>query len=274
MARTSRAAAGVDVGKPAPARIYDYMLRGDNHFESDIQAAERILSVVPEIRDCAWSNRGFHQRAAKWIAGQGVRQFIDIGSGLPTVGNTHEVVQKVIPGARVVYIDNDPMVAEQGGRLLADDSSTRVIHADLREPAAILDQPDLGELIDFREPIGLLLTAVMMFVSDGSDPWGLVAEYLAALAPGSYLALSHLTDDYKPPETAERFRAVFDRATEQLHFRSKDGIARFFDGLEMVPPYEGAQADVCYAGIWGAEDPVLADSEGARWLYCAVAGKP
>src|SRR5579875_3752590 len=110
------------------------MLRGRNHFESDAQAAERILTAVPEIRDCAWSNRGFHQRAAKWIAERGVRQFIDIGSGLPTVGNTHEVVQKVIPGARVAYVDHDPMVAEQGAKLLAHDQSTRVICADLREP--------------------------------------------------------------------------------------------------------------------------------------------
>ncbi len=274
MVQIPRAQPGVDVSKPAPARIYDYMLQGDNHFESDIQAAKQILSAVPEIRDCAWSNRGFHQRAAKWIAERDVRQFIDIGSGLPTVGNTHEVVQKVIPDARVVYVDNDPMVAEQGGRLLADDRSTRVIHADLREPAAILNHPALNELIDFREPAGLLLTAVMMFVADASDPWGLVAEYVAALAPGSYLALSHLTDDYKPPVTTERFRAVFDHATEQMHFRSKDEIARFFDGLEMVPPYPGAQPAICYTGVWGAEDPVLADSEGARWLYCGVARKP
>jgi S-adenosyl methyltransferase len=250
------------------------MLRGDNHFQSDVLAAERILSAVPEIRDCAWSNRGFHQRAAKWIAEHGVRQFLDIGSGLPTVGNTHEVVQKVIPGARVVYVDNDPMVAEQGGRLLADDQSTRVICADLREPGAILDNPEVTELIDFSQPTGLLLTAVMMFVSDRSDPWGLVARYVGAVAPGSYLALSHLTDDYKPPVTTERFRAVFDHATEHLYFRSRPGITRFFDGLEMVPPYDGADPDICYTGLWGAEDPVAADSDGARWLYCGVARKP
>ena len=274
MAQSPRGPAGVDVSKPAPARIYDYMLRGDSHFDSDVEAAERILSVVPEIRDCAWSNRGFHQRAAKWIAERGVRQFIDIGSGLPTVGNTHEVVHKVIPGARVVYVDNDPMVVEQGSRLLADDRSTRVVRADLREPEAILGNPDLNELIDFAEPAGLLLTAVMMFVSDRADPWGLVGRYVSAIAPGSFLALSHLTDDYKPPMTTERFRAVFDRATEQLHFRSKAGIARFFDGLEMVAPYEGAQPAICYTGVWGAEDPVLAESDGARWLYCGVARKP
>ena len=274
MAGTPRAPAGIDVTRPAPARIYDYMLRGDNHFESDVQAAERILSAVPEIRDCAWSNRGFHQRAAKWIAEQGVSQFIDIGSGLPTVGNTHEVVQKVNPAARVVYVDNDPMVAEQGGRLLADDKSTRVICADLREPDTILDAPELKELIDFSRPVGLLFTAVIMFVSDAADPWSLVARYVDAAAPGSYLALSHLTDDYKPPVTTERFRAVFDHATEQLHFRSQAGIARFFAGLDMVAPYEGARPAICYTGVWGAEDPVLADSEGARWLYCGVARKP
>jgi hypothetical protein len=264
----------VDVGKPAPARIYDYMLQGDNHYESDVQAAEQILSAVPEIRDCAWSNRGFHQRAAKWIAERGVRQFIDIGSGLPTVGNTHEVVQNVDRSARVVYVDHDPMVAEQAGRLLAHDRSTRLICADLREPATILDHPELSELIDFSEPTGLLLTAVLMFVSDGSDPWALVRQYVNALAPGSYLALSHLTDDYKPPVTAERFRAVFDNATEHLYFRSLAGINRFFDGLELVPPYDGAEPDICYTGLWGAEDPVLADSDGARWLYCGVAKKP
>jgi len=273
-AQGPRTPVGVDISRPAPARIYDYMLRGDNHFETDVMAAERILSAVPEIRDCAWSNRGFHQRAAKWIAERGVHQFIDIGSGLPTVGNTHEVVQKVTPGARVVYVDNDPMVAEQGSRLLAEDQTTRVICADLREPGAILDHPEVTQLIDFSAPTGLLLTAVMMFVSDASDPWGLVARYVGALAGGSYLALSHLTDDYKPPVTAERFRAVFDSATERLYFRSGAGIARFFDGLEMVPPYDGAQPDICYTGVWGAEDPVLADSDGARWLYCGVARKP
>jgi len=265
--------AGVDISRPAPARIYDYMLGGSNHFPSDAEAAGKILAAVPEIRDCAWSNRGFHQRAAKWIAEQGVSQFIDIGSGLPTVGNTHEVVQKVIRGARVVYVDHDPLVAGQGSQLLAGDSSTRVICADLREPDTILGHPDLTGLIDFTRPAGLLLTAVMMFVSAASDPHDLVARYIDVLAPGSYLALSHLTDDCKPPKAAERFRAVFDRATEQLHFRSREEIARFFGGLQLIPPYEGAQAAPCYTGVWGAEDPVLADSDGARWLYCGVARK-
>jgi hypothetical protein len=274
MTTTPRAPSGADVSRPAPARIYDYMLRGNSHFEVDVQAANRILSAVPEIQDCAWSNRGFHQRAAKWMAERGIRQFLDIGSGLPTVGNTHEVVKKVIPDARVVYVDNDPMVAEQGSGLLAEDRTTSVICADLRDPQTILKNPDVQALIDFTEPAGLLLTAVLMFVSDSSDPWALIGQYLDALPSGSYMALSHLTDDFKPPVTVERFRAVFDHATERLYFRSKAGIEKFFEGLEMVPPYEGAPPALCYTGVWGAEDPLLADSDGARWLFCAVARKP
>ncbi len=266
--------AGVDTSRPSPARIYDYMLRGNNYFQVDRFAAERILTVAPEIRDCAWSNRGFHQRAAKWIGERGVRQFIDIGSGLPTVGNTHDVVHKVDPAARVLYVDNDPMVLLHSRAFIGSDSTVGAICADLREPDTVLDHPELRRLIDFSEPVGLLMTAVLMFVSDTSDPWALVSRYLGALAPGSYLSLSHLTDDYKPPVAAEGFRSVFDHATEHLYFRSKAKVERFFGGLDLVPPYEGAEPGVTFTGLWGAEDVDLADSDGSRWLYCGVARKP
>jgi trans-aconitate methyltransferase len=208
------------------------------------------------------------------MAERGIRQFLDIGSGLPTVGNTHEVVQRVIPGARVVYVDNDPAVIAQGGALLEDPETTRVICADLREPDTILSHPDLLSLIDPGQPTGLLMTAVIMFVSDASDPWRLVRRYVDALASGSYLALTHLTDDYKPPVTVERFRAIFDNATQSIHFRSQAKIARFFDGLNLVPPYGGAAPAIAFTGLWGALDKDLADSEGQRWLYCGVAEKP
>jgi len=266
--------AGVDTGRPSPARIYDYMLQGNNYFQVDRLAAERILAVAPEIRDCAWSNRGFHQRAAKWICERGVRQFIDIGSGLPTIGNTHDVVQKVDPAARVVYVDNDPMVQLHSQALIDSGATTGVIYADLREPDAILDHPELRRLVDFGEPVGLLMTAVLMFTSDASDPWALVSRYVGTLASGSYLSLSHLTDDYKPPIACEGFRSVFDNATEHLYFRSRAKVERFFDGLELVPPYEGAEPGVTFTGLWGAEDVELADSDGSRWLYCGVARKP
>jgi hypothetical protein len=265
---------GLDVTRPSPARIYDYMLGGNQYLDVDARAAEQILRAVPEIRDCAWSNRGYHQRAASWIARQGVRQFLDIGSGLPTVGNTHEVVKAIHPDARVVYVDIDPMVELHGRAILESAGTVCVICADLRDPDAILGNPAVQALIDPREPTGLLLTAVMMFVADASDPWGLVSRYLRPMAPGSYLALSHLTDDAKPPAAVEGFRRVFDNATEHLHFRPKAAVGRFFDGLEIAPPYLGAKAELTYSGVWGAEDPVLADSDGSRWAYCAVAKIP
>ncbi len=232
------------------------------------------MALVPEIRDCAWANRGFHQRAASWMARRGIRQFVDIGSGLPTVGNTHEVVQLVDRNCRVVYVDNDPMVPEQARDLLADPASVRVVLGDLRDPDSVLKNADLRALIDFGQPTGLLMTAVMHFVADEWDPWGLLARYLGAVAPGSYLSLSHLTSDQKPPLAVREFCRVFDRATEQVHFRSKIEIERFFAGLELVPPHEGDNGRVCYAGDWAADDPARADSDGSRWLYCGVARRP
>ena len=265
---------GLDITKPSPARIYDYLLGGAQYFDADARAAERILSAVPEIRDIAWANRGYHQRAATWIARQGVRQFLDIGSGLPMVGNTHEVVKKIHPDARVVYVDIDPMVELHSQAILATGGTVSVICGDVREPDVLLADHGLQALIDPRKPTGLLLTGVLMFVSDVSDPWNLVSRYVRELAPGSYLSLAHLTHDAKPPAAVEGFRRVFENATERLYFRSAKQIARFFRGLEIVPPYPGARPGLAYSGVWGAEDPDLADSDGSRWLYCAVARIP
>jgi SAM-dependent methyltransferase len=265
---------GVDTSVPTAARIYDYMLRGKNYFEADERACQRLLEAVPYAQDVAAANRGFHQRAAKWIAEQGVQQFLDIGSGLPTVGNTHEVVQKVNPAAHVMYVDKDPMVALHSEALIENSDTVSVICADLREPDTILNSPALGHTIDFGQPVALCLTAVLQFVSDKDDPWSLLRQYVDVLAPGSYLSLSHLTDDYKPPVAAEGFRAVFDSATDHMYFRSEAKVARFFEGLDIVSPYEGAKPDVTFAGYWGCEDVQLADSEGSRWLYCGVAEKP
>jgi hypothetical protein len=266
--------AGVDPAKPTPARMYDYFLGGTNNFEADRQLGDRLRALVPEIGDSAWANRSFHQRAARWIAERGIRQFIDIGAGLPTQGNTHDLVRQVTPGARVVYVDNDPMVLAHGTALLGEPENTKIIMADLRDPEAVLNHPDLRELIDFDEPIGLLMTGVMYFVADASDPWGVVARYLAAIAPGSYLALSHLTADSKPVRAVEESVDVYARGTESINFRSKAEVERFFEGLELVEPYQGAGPVVTHVGLWGAEDPVLADTDDSRWLYCGVARRP
>jgi hypothetical protein len=265
---------GVDPGRPAPARIYDFLLNGSHHFPADREAARNILTLAPEIKDCAWANRGFHQRAAKWIAERGIRQFLDIGSGLPTVGNTHEVVQKVHPACRVVYVDNDPLVRAHAGEILTDPATVRAVRGDLREPGKLLAHEDVRELLDLSQPTALLMTAVVHFVADEWDPRALIARYVSALAPGSYLALSHLTSDYKPERTVKGFCRVFQSATEQMHFRSREEVAGFFTGLTLMPPRaEETVGRLCYAGDWGADDPELADSDGSRWLYCGVARK-
>jgi O-methyltransferase involved in polyketide biosynthesis len=251
--------------------MYDYFLGGTNNFEVDRELGERLRELVPEIGDSAWANRAFHQRAARWIAGQGIRQFIDIGAGLPTQGNTHELVQRVAPDARVVYVDNDPMVLAHAMALLGDSANTKIIMADLRDPGSVLDLPELRAVIDLGQPTGLLMTGVMYFVADDADPWSLVDAYVRAMAPGSYLALSHLTADSKPTRAVAESRDVYARGTENIHFRSRAQVERFFAGLELVPPYEGAPPEVTHVGLWGAEDPGLADTDDSRWLYCGVA---
>ncbi len=271
MTDTAHVPPGIDAEKPTPGRIYDYLLGGSTNFPADRAMAEKILTVLPELRDIVWANRGFHQRVARWIAERGIRQFVDIGSGLPTVGNTHEVVRKVAPDARVVYVDNDPLVAAHARELLTADGAVAVFTCDLREPATVLGHPDLRALIDFTEPIGLLMTAVLHFVADGSDPWGLVARYVSALAPGSYLAISHSTAEKVPPAVVRRVTDAYANATEQMYFRPLADVERFFAGLELVPPYPGAPPGVVHMGQWGADDPELADSDGSRWGYGGVA---
>jgi hypothetical protein len=264
---------GVDTTRPSPARLYDYYLGGHNNFEVDRKAAEMLRQSLPELSDAAWANRGFHQRAATWLARAGLRQFIDVGSGLPTVGNTHQVVHRVNPAARVVYADIDPMVAAQSAPLLASAPRVALVTADLRDPDALLGHPGVRSMIDFSEPAGLLMTAVMHFVPDEADPWGLVKRYVGALASGSYLVLSHATPDGLPPLAVRAMVETYANATEQLVLRPKAAVERFFDGLALVPPYAGA-AGLTWVGQWGAVDPASADSDGSRVLFCGVARCP
>lgn len=275
MTRALNLPPGLDTTKPTPARIWDYMLRGRHYFDPDAKAAERMLGIVPELRDTVWANRGFHQRAATWIAAQGIRQFIDIEAGFPSAGNTHEVVRRVHQDARVVYAASDPMVVEAyAGKIAGLENSVAAIRADPREPDAILSHPSVRALIDPGQPTGLLMTGVMAFVADDARPHELVARYTRDLARGSFLALSHLTHDLKPPAAVEACREAFEAATDQLHFRSKAQITRFFDGLQLESPHQKAGPGIAYCGVWGAVDVTMADTEGSRWLYCGVARTP
>jgi S-adenosyl methyltransferase len=271
MTEAEQAPPGVDTTTPSAARLYDYYLGGTNNFPVDAAAGERLRAALPDLYDGAWANRGFHQRSARWMAGEeGIKQFIDLGSGLPTQGNTHLAVRQVAADARVVYVDIDPMVKAMANGLLSDERNTKFIIADMRDPDKVLGDPGLRSLIDLSQPVGLLMTAVVHFVADGSDPWGLVKRYTSQLAPGSYLALSHATADKLPPRSVQAMYDTYANASTQIYLRTKDEVRRLFDGLDFVPPYQGGAADITYVGMWGADDPEAADSEGSRVLYCGV----
>jgi hypothetical protein len=271
MTRANGVPAGVDATVASPARMYNYMLGGRHNFPVDRVTIDRLRAEMPDLTDAAWANRGFHGRAATWMARRGIRQFLDLGCGLPVQNNTHQAVHKIAPAARVVYVDIDPMIGLLASELSAGNGTTAVIHADLRDSGSVLDNPDVRALIDFTEPVGLLMTAVLQFVVDADDPWALVARYVGAIAPGSYLALSHSTADRLPLRVVQGWTEAYKRATQRVHPRSRAEVARFFEGLDIEPPWPGAQSALTYPGLWGAEDPVAADSDGSRGFYCAVA---
>ena len=272
----ARPAPANGTAKPNPAGIYDYWLGGTANSPADRAAAERIMRAIPEIRQVAWANRGFLIRAVTWLAEEcGIRQFIDIGAGRPTQRSTHEVARSVISDSRVVYTDSDPQVVARGHEILAGVPGVGVIQADLRQPRTLLDHPDTRCLIDFAQPVGLLMIAVTQFVSDADNPWRSVRQYVEALAPGSYLALSAPTGDHKVSWRVDQTVDVFATSTIAVNVpRTRSEIERFFDGMEIVPPYDGAGQVVAHVGLWGAEDPELADDDASRWFYAAVARKP
>jgi hypothetical protein len=262
--------------KPSPAGMYDCYLGGTANTAADREAVARVMRAIPEIKQVAWANRGFLLRAVTWLAQEcGIRQFIDIGAGLPTQKPTHEVARGIIPGSRVVYTDNDARVVARGHEILRGVAGTAVIEADLRQPRALLDHPETRRLIDFAEPVGLLMIAVTQFVADADDPWRSVSEYADALVPGSYLALSAPTADNKVSWRVDKVVDVYATSTIPVNVaRTKPEIERFFEGMQIVPPYEGAGPVVVHVGLWGAEDPESADDDGSRWFYAAVARKP
>jgi hypothetical protein len=266
---------GVDPTIPSPARLYDYYLGGTHNFLVDREMGDKLqVATRGDLKDGVLANRGFHIRAASWIARHGIRQFLDIGSGLPTQNNTHETVHAVDPATRVLYVDIDPMVGAYANTLLAGNGTTALVIADLRDPDTLLSSLRLHEMLDLSQPVGVMMTAVMHFVADDRDPWALVSRYMAAVAPGSYLALSHGTLDRMDASAIQTGKDLYARSTANLFMRPRADIERFFAGLELQPPRPGAAAEITYVGLWGAEDPDAADTDGSRGIYCGVARKP
>ncbi len=226
-----------DVTVPNVARIYDYFLGGKDNFAADREAAGELRKVLPDAEAACLENRDFLRRAVRYLAGEaGIGQFIDIGSGLPTADNTHQVAQSIRPDARVAYADYDPVVAAHARALLESDPGVAVIEADLRRPGAILGSPLVTDLIDFSEPIAILLVAVLHFIRDDEDPYGIVSVLRSVMAPGSYLVISHVTQDGVSRAEREGGLSVYDKASAPVIPRRYDEVLRFFCGTELAAP--------------------------------------
>jgi hypothetical protein len=217
--------------------MYDAFLGGKDNYPVDREAVKHILRQWPEIRQTARANRAFLQRAVRFLAGEaGIRQFIDIGTGIPAAGNVHEVAAQVAPDARVVYVDNDPIVHVHANALLTGNGTTAIVLADLRDPHAILADPKLSAHIDFTRPVGLLLVAILHFITSSEDPAGILATLRDALPDGSYLALSHGTADFHPAGTADEAEIAYQNAAAPLTLRAHSEIAAYFDGFDLLEP--------------------------------------
>jgi hypothetical protein len=260
-------AAEIDTSVAHPARMYDYYLGGKDNYEVDREAAEAFLKVLPEGRVIARANRAFLGRAVRFLATAGIHQFLDIGTGIPGPGNTNEVAHGVAPQARIVYVDNDPIVITHARALLAraDPNRTAVTYADLREPESILTHPDVHAVIDFTQPVAVLLVGVLHFIKDSEDPWGIVAQLKDAVAPGSYLAITHATADFDP-ERANKAATNYKRASAPLVPRGRDEVDTMFSGFEYVEP------GLVQLPWWHPDGEVASDAD-AIWVYGGVGHK-
>jgi hypothetical protein len=232
---------GIDITKPNVARVYDFMVGGKDHFAIDRMAAERALAIMPDAREAGRACRAFLRRAVRYLAADaGIRQFLDIGSGLPTDTNVHQVAHDVDPASRVVYVDNDPMVLVHGRALLAKQQTSTVIEADVRAPEKILEHPVVRDRLDFTRPIGLLLLSILHHVHDSEDPGGIAATLRAALPSGSYLAIIHFWDPAEEhPHVSEKVHEaekLFNETMGTGRWRRREEIQAYFGDFEMVEP--------------------------------------
>ncbi len=246
------------------ARVYDYWLGGKDNFAADRAAGDQAIKAFPDIALSARSNRAFLARAVRFLAGDaGIRQFLDIGTGIPSVNNTHEVAQSVAPESRVVYVDNDPIVLAHARALLASDpaGATNYIDADLRDPQKILD--GAAQLLDFGRPVGVMLMAVLQHIGAEDDPYRIVATLVGAMPAGSYLALSHPASDINAEAMAKMADSLNQTMAEKVTFRARGAVARFFDGLDLVEP------GMVQASKWRPTSEAEAASPAALWAGVA-----
>lgn len=255
-----------DLSRPSIARVYDYVLGGKQHFEIDRRAAQGFIDALPDAPVIAKDNRNLLRRGVRYLVEEaGIRQILDIGSGLPTEGNVHELAHAIDPSTRVVYVDNDPGVLAHGRALLEGDATTAVITADLRDPASILADPVVTGLIDTSKPFAVLLSGIVQHLADDENPYGIVATLRESLPEGGYMLLSHFLDDDEP-RAGKLEQGFLNGGLGTGRFRTWDEIRRFFEGLEMVEP------GLVYANDWRPDAGTPTDSP-VHTLYAGGIGR-
>lgn len=284
---------GFDPSVPSPARVWNYWVGGKDNFAADRAVAERVLDVLPEVAVVARLTRGYLTRTVESLAGEhGIRQFLDIGSGLPTADNTHQVAQRVAPESRVVYADNDPAVIRHAEALLKSTPEGRCdyIEADLRDPEVILEAA--ARTLDFTKPVAVMLFQVLHFIADSDDPYGIVARLMTAAAPGSYLVIVHASSDVGTEVGSEIQSRYNQMMGPQIKMRTRDEVTRFFDGLDLLPPgltsgqgWTASDSGTRHAetssisaqirlGAGAAAAARLADADGMSFGHAGIARKP
>lgn len=258
----------LDLSKPNVARMYDYYLGGSTNFAADRAAAEQVFVINPDAPRVAKANRSFVGRVVRYLTRHGIDQFLDLGSGIPTVGNVHEIAQRYIPHARVAYVDIEAVAVIHARKLLADNEFATVSQADVRRPHEVLAAPGVAGLLDFNRPVAVLAMACLQFVSNADDPAGILAAYRDACVPGSYLGISHLSAVTLTPDQTERLKEIYrDTATPSHHgLRSREEIAALISGYELVEP------GLVLAGDW-RPDQAVRDDEGARLSFYGCLGR-
>ncbi|HEX2312361.1 MAG TPA: SAM-dependent methyltransferase [Thermomonospora sp.] len=264
--RATWAAKGIDITQPSIARAYDVVLNGKDNFEADRAFVAEVVKVVPELYDVATYNRQILGRGVRYMASQGIRQFLDLGSGLPTVENTHQAAQAVAPDARVVYVDVDPIVLAHGRALLVQDDHTTVVTADVREPEKILADPEVTALLDLDRPVAVMMVGILHHLADSDDPQGLVERYMREVPSGSHLFVTHFCASSPEAREAERkFLALLGSG----RFRTEEEITAYFGGLELVEP------GVVPLPLWRPDGPPPEElTVGHRLMYGGIARKP
>ncbi|MFG2007196.1 SAM-dependent methyltransferase [Spirillospora sp. NPDC048911] len=258
----------VDLRTPNVARMYDYLLGGKDNYATDRAAVDEVVRHAPDTPFMARENRAFLGRAVRFLAESGVRQFVDIGSGLPTQGNVHEIAHHIAPDSRVLYVDVDPIVLAHGRAILASTPGVAVIQGDARRVEDILTDPEATALIDFDQPIAVLMLAVLHFIGDDDDPPGIAARLRDAMAPGSYLTVSHVTADFDADRRVREAGAVYEKATSQITLRSRAEVMRMFEGFELVEP--GLSTLSLWRPLPGTTPPPGAETQ---WCYAGVGRK-